>query len=109
MERRKLIQSTICSLACCSIGMSFFKSVNILNGSTGSINSIAPGNKTFSMELEPEVIRLYKKYAGWLRRLTERLGYEITLKVWQDAFRDYDETKLNKILSSGWTKKMTMN
>jgi hypothetical protein len=105
MERRKFIQLSICSLACCSMGMSFFKSINVLNGSTGPINNIILRDKTFSMELEPEVVKLYKNYAGWLRRLTERLGYERTLKVWHDAFRTYDETKLNNILSSGWTKK----
>ena len=105
MERRKFIQLSICSIACSSMGMSLFKSINVLNGSTGPIINIVLRDKTFSMDLEPEVLRFYRYYAGWLRKLTERLGYERTLKVWQDAFRNYDDTKLNKILSSGWTKK----
>jgi hypothetical protein len=105
MERRKFIQSAICSIACGGIYMSLLKSTNVVKDATGSISSIAPRDRAFSMELEPEVLKFYGNYAGWLKKLTERLGYERTLKVWQDAYHNYDETKLEKILSSGWIKK----
>jgi hypothetical protein len=93
MERRKFIQSAVCSVSCCSMGMSFFILINILDGSTSSINSKVPRDKTFSLELKPEVLKFYRNYSGWLKKLTERLGYENTLKVWQDAYQHYDETK----------------
>jgi hypothetical protein len=105
MERREFIKLAICSIACGGMGMSLFKSINVLKGATGSINNITLRDKAFSMELEPEVLKFYRNYAGWLRTLTERLGYERTLKVWKDAYRNYDETKLGKILSSGWILK----
>ena len=105
MERRNFIQSAFCSLACAGMGVHLLDSNDVLRGATGPRISVPPRNKTFSMELKPEVLRSYRNYAGWLRRLTERLGYGRTLEIWNDAYRNYDETRLDEILSSGWIPK----
>jgi hypothetical protein len=72
---------------------------------TGSQYNVASQNKVFSLELAPEFLNIYRNYANWLKTLTERLGHERTIRVWQNAYCNYDETKLDEILSRGWIKK----
>lgn len=106
MKRREFIQSAVCSMACVSFG-------NLLSASsckpfktkTGSQSDDAPHNEVFTMELGQEFLGIYSNYVDWLKTLVERLGYEKTVRVWNDACRDCDEKKLNEILSNGWTQK----
>jgi len=49
-------------------------------------------------------VSLYATYLRWLRHLSERLGRENTLSIWENTFTDYDEKFTMSILSSGWQK-----
>jgi hypothetical protein len=44
----------------------------------------------------------YATYLRWLQHLSERLGFEHTLTIWEKTFAEYDEKLLLKVLSSGW-------
>jgi hypothetical protein len=43
----------------------------------------------------------------WLRYLSQRLGIENTLSLWNSTFDDYDDTLLVNILSSEWREVIT--
>jgi hypothetical protein len=106
MKRREFIQSAVCSLACVSFSkLLSASSCKPFKTETCSQTSNAPRNEVFTMELGQEFLGIYGNYADWLKTLVERLGYERTVKVWNDACRNCDEKKLNEILSNGWTQK----
>jgi hypothetical protein len=58
--------------------------------------------RTFPLLLADRFEVHYGTYLHWLRHFLERLGREPTLAVWEEAFGDYDEELLVRILSSGW-------
>jgi len=58
--------------------------------------------RTFPFRLN--ILPFYRPYLRWLRHLSERLGYENTLSVWQMAFMDHDDRFLMEILSAEWHK-----
>ncbi len=58
--------------------------------------------RTFPLELSYDFEYFYAYYLHWLKHFLERLGRELTLDLWQQAFSDYDETLLLEILSAGW-------
>lgn len=58
--------------------------------------------RTFPMRLAYGFGTHYVTYLHWLRHFLERLGREPALAVWEEAFGDYDEEPLLRILSSGW-------
>jgi hypothetical protein len=106
MNRREFIQSNIClAVGVClrnSLHASIYKP---FKDTINSTNNVAPREQVFPVKLISEFSRLYESYVHWLKTLIERLGYKNTINVWQDAYQNYDEKMLNKILSSGWTKK----
>jgi uncharacterized protein (UPF0297 family) len=105
MKRREFIQSAVCSMACVSFGNLLHASSKPFKTKTGSQSSNASSNEVFTMELEQEFLGIYSNYVDWLKTLVERLGYERMVAVWDDAYRNCDEKKLNEILSNGWTQK----
>jgi hypothetical protein len=58
--------------------------------------------RTFLLELSYDFEYYYVYYVHWLKHFLERLGRELTLDLWNQAFEDYDETLLLEILSVGW-------
>jgi hypothetical protein len=54
-------------------------------------------------------VSFYAPYLIWLRHLSERLGLQNTLSIWENAFADYDNTLLMNILSSFWLNKTSDN
>lgn len=58
-------------------------------------------NRTFPYRLN--LASFYKPYLRWLRHLSERLGLQNTLSLWQGTFVDYDAALLMQIFSSGWS------
>ena len=57
---------------------------------------------TFPLWLSYDFEYHYAYTLHCLRHLLTRLGREATLALWQEAFRDYDETLLSSILATGW-------
>jgi len=47
-------------------------------------------------------VSFFASYLRWLRHLSERLGHQNTLSIWENSFSDYDDQLLMRILSSGW-------
>ena len=47
--------------------------------------------------------KYYALYLRWFRHLSERLGLEDTISIWENAFANYDDEYLIGILSYGWT------
>lgn len=60
--------------------------------------------RTFTLQLANPFVRNHKVYAYFLKFLLQRLGYDATIALWQNALKDYDDTFLQKILSAGWTR-----
>ncbi len=58
--------------------------------------------RVFPLKLADVVVGCSRAYLHWLKYLLRRLGKECTLEVWENAFKNYDDTFLKKILSSGW-------
>ena len=50
------------------------------------------------------IVTFYAPYLSWLIHLSERLGLQNTLSVWENTFAEYDDTLLMNILSSDWHK-----
>jgi hypothetical protein len=49
-------------------------------------------------------VSFYATYLRWLRHLSERLGHQNTLSIWENTFADYDDKFTMSILASGWQK-----
>ena len=47
--------------------------------------------------------KYYALYLRWFRHLSERLGLEDTISIWENAFANYDDQYLIGILSYGWS------
>jgi hypothetical protein len=60
--------------------------------------------RTFLLRLAEPFAVHYATYLHWLRHFLERLGRQPTLAVWEEAFGDYDELLLLRILSDGWER-----
>jgi len=58
--------------------------------------------RTFTLQLVNPFIRNYKQYVHFLKFLLQRLGYDTTRALWQNALKNYDDTFLQEILSAGW-------
>ncbi|MCI5129238.1 MAG: hypothetical protein D3907_12255, partial [Candidatus Electrothrix sp. AUS3] len=58
--------------------------------------------RRFPLVLKSIVVRVETTYTFWLQYLTERLGSDVTEKIWADAFKKYDQDFLEQILASGW-------
>ncbi len=65
--------------------------------------------RTFPLRLVFDYQHHYALALRWLRHFVERLGREHTLAVWQEAFRNYDETFLLEILGAKWDECPTRN
>jgi hypothetical protein len=57
-------------------------------------------DRTFIYQID--ILKLLTPYLRWIRHLSERLGVENTLSLWETSFVDYDEKYLLRILSSSW-------
>ena len=58
--------------------------------------------RVFPLKLTDVVVGCSRAYLHWLKHLLRRLGKECTLKVWENAYKNYDDRFLRKILSTGW-------
>jgi hypothetical protein len=58
--------------------------------------------RVFPIKLTDVVTGCSRAYLHWLKNLLRRLGKECTLRVWENAYKNYDDTFLKKILSTGW-------
>ena len=58
--------------------------------------------RVFPLKLADVVNGCSRAYLHWLKNLLRRLGKECTLRVWENAYKNYDDTFLKKILSTGW-------
>jgi hypothetical protein len=68
----------------------------------GSMSYVPCRERTFPLTLADRFEVHYITYLHWLRHFLERLGREPALAAWEEAFGDYDEEPLLRILSSGW-------
>jgi hypothetical protein len=58
--------------------------------------------RTFLLQLVFSFEEIYIRRLRWLRYFLERLGRDNALTVWKDAFQDYDDELLMRILNTGW-------
>jgi len=58
--------------------------------------------RVFPLKLTDVVLGCFRAYLHWLKYLLRRLGKECTLRVWENAYKNYDDAFLKKILSCGW-------
>lgn len=56
--------------------------------------------RTFLYEINRATF--YSSYLRWFRHLSERLGLQNTVTLWENTFAKYDDELLLAILSSGW-------
>lgn len=64
------------------------------------MNYIPCRERTFLYQID--ISKFYATYLRWFRHLSERIGIENTIMVWENTFADYDDEKLLGILSSEW-------
>ena len=60
--------------------------------------------RSFLLRLAEPFAVHYATYLHWLGHFLERLGRQPTLAVWEEAFGDYDEELLLRILSGRWER-----
>lgn len=58
--------------------------------------------RAFPLHLALEFERTYRSHLRWLRYLLVRLGRKSALTLWHDAFVNYDDVLLNRILEAEW-------
>lgn len=56
--------------------------------------------RTFPMRIS--ALTYFPTFLRWMRHLSERLGTQNTLDLWQRTFNGYKDTALLQILSAGW-------
>jgi hypothetical protein len=56
--------------------------------------------RTFPIRVN--TVKYYETHLRWLRHLSERLGVQNTLSIWQETCAGRDDTFLMQILTSGW-------
>lgn len=66
------------------------------------MDHVACSERTFALSLGYRFGSQAYEYLIWLKTLLQRLGRDPALTLWAEAFRDYDESLLVQILSSGW-------
>jgi hypothetical protein len=59
-------------------------------------------HRVFPLKLTDVVVGCSRAYLHWLKYLLRRLGKDCTLRVWENAYKNYDDTFLRKILSAPW-------
>jgi hypothetical protein len=66
------------------------------------MSEVPCSQRTFPLVLKPLFNRVLSGYAFWWKHLTERIGRDEAVAVWQAAFQRYELPLLESILASGW-------
>jgi hypothetical protein len=59
-------------------------------------------SRTFELRLEPSWKRTVDSRLVWLESMLRRLGREVSLALWNEAFRTPDDGRMAAILETGW-------
>jgi L-2-amino-thiazoline-4-carboxylic acid hydrolase len=104
MDRREALKAGLCLLggACLAADRGWAS-----DPSGGSGLPRAPANldlrsRTFELRLEPSWKRTVDSRLVWLESMLRRLGREVSLALWNEAFRTPDDGRMAAILETGW-------
>jgi hypothetical protein len=102
MNRREFLRSGACFMGC-AYGCGAALATPAAADRVRPFVSDSPlRDKTFEMELQPTINRLYPRLGFWLKYMLERLGRERTLEIWHAAVHHDEDLLTQQILSSGW-------
>lgn len=104
MDRREALKAGLCALggACLAVERGW-----AADPSVGSSLPRVPANldlrtRTYELRLAPAWKGTLVARLRWLESMLRRLGRDITLALWAEAFRSPDDGRMAAILETGW-------
>jgi hypothetical protein len=98
MDRRYALKTGLCLMAgLCMAGRQGPAKAGVKTPANADLRK-----RTFKMMLAPVVQASVSSRLKWLEMMQGRLGRDVTLRVWNEAFKEPDDGLAAMILSSGW-------